>query len=189
MKRFWIIAVNGVAHTLNERFYSYADAKIEAARRAKMSPNNTFLILSLKSYVIGKNHVKLSWNDHFEDITATQNTPTLVSVELTDINGEPLNLDNLRVQFIILPTRYSDDSSAIFNETKRWVDPSVDPYPYDGFKSNVVEYIVPASNLPYIADYWYQVRITYDNTPDEPTVYKEGDFFVIEDIYGNQTGC
>lgn len=181
MKKFWIIAVNGIAHLMGERFYSYSDAKIEAERRAKMSPNNTFLILTLKAYVIGKNNVTVSWDgDDFEEIMAKQHTTSLVSVELTDDDGDPLDLNGLQVQFIILPTKDSPDSEAIFDETKRWVDPSVDPYPWDGFKANVVEYVVDASLLPDVAEYWYQVRITYDEHPEDNDVYQEGSFIVVE---------
>lgn len=182
MRKFWIIAVNGVAHMMGERFYSYQEAQVEAERRAKLSPNNTFLILALKTYVIGSNNVSVSWDgEDYEEITAIQNTTALVSVELTDDDGQPLDLHGLQVQFIILPSKDSPDTDAIFNETKIWVDPSVDPYPENGFKSNVVEYVVDARVIPDVAQYWYQVRIMYDEHPEYNDVYQEGDFFVVED--------
>ena len=183
MRKFWIIAVNGVAHMLNERFYSYPEALDEAENRAKKSPNNTFLVLGLKMYVTGKNNVTVVWNgDDYEEITVRKNTTSIISVELTDAEGQPLDLNGLQVQFIVLPTKDSPDTDAIFNETKRWVDPSVDPYPANGFKSNVVEYLIDATLLPEVANYWYQVRIMYDEHPEDDGVYQEGDFLVIESV-------
>lgn len=60
MKKFWIIAVNGVAHVFGERFTSYAEAQAEAEKRAIKSPKNTFLVLGLRAYTIA---------DHGEVIT------------------------------------------------------------------------------------------------------------------------
>ena len=183
MRKFWIIAVNGVAHMMSERFYSYQEAQAEAEKRAKKSPNNTFLVLGLKTYVSGQNNVTVNWDgEDYEEISAKVRTTSLVSVELTDQDGQPLDLEGLQVQFIILPTKDSPDIDAIFDETKRWVDPSEDPYPPDGFRSNVVEYVVDASLLPEPAQYWYQVRIMYDTHPEDNDVYQEGDFLVIEDL-------
>lgn len=182
MRKFWIIAVNGVAHMMNERFYSYQEALDEAEKRAKLSPNNTFLVLALQSYVEGATQVTVNWDgeDH-KDITVVQNTPTLISVDLIDDDGEPLNLEGLHVQFIILPYQNADDSIAIFNETKRWVAPEVDPYPSDGFKSNVVEYLITADYLKNIADYWYEVRIKYDDKPEEAELQQYGNFFITQE--------
>ena len=181
MRKFWIIAVNGVAHMFSERFYSFTDAKKEAERRAKLSPYNTFMVLALQSYVEGASKVTVSWEgeDH-EDITVLQNTPALISVELIDDDGEPLDLEGMQVQFIVLPYQDADDSQAIFNETKRWVAPEVDPYPYDGFKSNVVEYLITADYLKNTADYWYEVRITYDDKPEETELQQYGNFFITQ---------
>lgn len=183
MKKFWIIAVNGVAHMMNERFYSYQEALDEAEKRAKLSPNNTFLVLGLKMYVKGKNNVTVIWDgEDYEEITVRKNTTSLITVELTDSDGNPLSLEGLQVQFIILPNKNSPDSEAIFNETKRWVDPEVDPYPENGFQSNAVEYLIDATVIPEVANYWYQVRIMYDAHPEDNDVYQEGDFLVIENL-------
>lgn len=177
MKKFWIIAVAGFSHLLFERFSTYEDAKNEAQKRAERTPGIKFNILGLESVVTGTSTVDVKWEPDDNTIYIYANTDSLIKVELTDKDGKPLDLEDLYVQFIVLPKKDMHDESALFNETKRWVSPEQDPYPYDGFKSNVVEYLIDKELFTEEAEYWYEVRIHYAS--NEPSIYKEGKFSVI----------
>lgn len=179
MKKFWIIAVAGFSHLLFERFSTYEDAKKEAQKRAERTPGIKFNILGLESVVTGESTINVTWEPNENIIYVCYGVDSLIKVELTDRDGKPLDLKDLYVQFIVLPKKEMGDETALFNETKRWVSPEQDPYPYDGFKSNVVEYIIGKESFSEPKDYWYQVRIHY--AENHPTVYKEGLFSVIKE--------
>lgn len=54
MTKFWTICVVGKNNTLMERFYTFEEAKKAAEDRAKINPNEVYLILELVAYSEGE---------------------------------------------------------------------------------------------------------------------------------------
>lgn len=179
MEKFWIIAVANELNSLSERFYSYDEARQEADRRSKMSPNLYFLVLELKGYAKGTMTVDTEYviSDSIEILEFNKGDNAKLSVYFTDDVGNKLDLSNCSVQFIILPSETSNDDNAIFNEIKTYV-PTDEEVTELTFTGNKCDFIITSDTTKNIGIFWYKVRLIYHTEPEESVVYKENKFIV-----------
>lgn len=180
MEKFWIIGVANQYNTLNERFYTYEEAVAEAEKRASIDPSKIYNVLELKGYAEGELTPEIEYNPANVVLILEfyQGESAKITIRFTDSKGNPLDLSNCSVQFIVLPSPTSEDSDAIFNETKKYVDSSITPVPSDSFTGNTVNFIVSSEVTKNVGIYWYQVRVIYHTDPSEMVVYQENKFIV-----------
>lgn len=177
MEKFWSIFVANMPNNLNERFTDYNDAVKEANRRSELFPDNIFLVMELCGYAKGTQSVTTEYIGDINDIIrVSSGDPLNISIAFTDNQGNPLDLSGCNVQFIILPKKDSSDEEAMYNETKINVDPTISPYPENGFSNNVALFYVPNTVTQTKGTYYYQLRIFYPDGIKE--IYVDSTFVV-----------
>lgn len=165
MTQFWTICVAGRINDLNERYYSFEEAKVAAEEKARIDPNTYYLILQLNGYSKGNYVINVDSEILEENIILPQNQYSIVGVTFTYNDGIYMDLSNCEIELLVLPSRNSSDDEAIY-------DVIIDGYA--GLKE--VEYTFEPEVTADIFNGWYKINIIRNEISK---TYQEGAFLII----------